>query len=79
METAKYVQHYRNPFKWGWYFVEAPGEPMSGLMSKREARRILQRNSGQYGYGHYITYPACAPRFKLFRRLGFPIRNLAIQ
>lgn len=73
--AARRIMHYRNPFKWGWYFVEGPGEPMTGLMSKGAAKRIMRRRDGDLGYGYRINYPSGAPKFKLFRRIGFPVKN----
>lgn len=73
--TARHVMHFRNPFKWGWYYVEGPNEPMTGLMSKRAARRYMRSAEGRLGYGYRISYPSKAPSIKLFRRIGFPVRN----
>lgn len=79
MEKARRVQQYRNPLKWGWYYIEGPRDPMTGMMSKRAARRMMREHPGRFGYGHHITYHSNAPRLKLFRRLGFPIKNIAIM
>lgn len=78
METARHVQHYRNPLKWGWYFVEGPHAPMTGLMSKRAAKRLMRDHRGEYGYGYQINYPASAPSNKLLRRLGFPLKKFSL-
>jgi len=77
--AAPSVQHYKNPLKWGWYFVKRQGDTISGLMSQRAARKMRREMSRGYGagYGLSISYHPDAPEFKALRRIGFPIQPLS--
>lgn len=68
------VQQYKNPLKWGWYYVERNGNAVSDLMSKRAAKAMRRDQTGKAGYGLAITYHAHAPKFKWFRRVGWPLK-----
>jgi hypothetical protein len=63
-------QHYRNPLKGGWYYVDNGIEAASGLMTKRLARRyVKQKFGGRYGY-NVMRHPDCPKNFlaKIFTR-----------
>ena len=62
-------QHYRNPLKGGWYYVGIGDEPLTGLMTKRCARRHIKAqqraNAGMYGYGILVLRHSDAPRGRI--------------
>lgn len=74
--AAPNVQHYKNPLKWGWYYIERSGNAASGLMSKRAAKAMRRDLAGGAGYGLSVAYRNDAPKLKAFRRLGFPLGSV---
>lgn len=68
------TQQYRNPLKWGWYYVDE-GQTTTQLMSKRAARRWF-RETQRYGAARICTHNK-APAAKLIRRNTFPVRSLS--
>lgn len=70
--TQPTQQHYRNPLKWGWYYVAHGDEAETGLMTKNEARRYIKSGCSMYGYGRNILKRTDTPRSWFKKRFTLP-------
>jgi hypothetical protein len=73
-------QEYRNPWKWGWYYVSLPENETSGLMSRRAARSYIRKViMTKWSHGAVLHRHGNAPRFRFMRRISFPILPLPAE